>query len=123
MRGRNARRCVLERKPRKEFSRDKRLRGGSEKAPSGHSGKNDYTKLEKLWYARRERKGEGRERDVYSSGDEAAVSRDVTVACSFILEPFPLGYFHNVKLLVKPWVGIRLQVLEQFCLNFLADME
>lgn len=42
--------AVLERKPRKEFSRDKRRRGGSGKAPSGHSGKNDYTKLEKLWY-------------------------------------------------------------------------
>ncbi|KYN29692.1 hypothetical protein ALC57_00955 [Trachymyrmex cornetzi] len=62
MRGRSARGCVLERKPRKEFSRDKRLRGGSGKAPSGHSGKNDYTKLEKLWYAgeiEREREEKG----------------------------------------------------------------
>lgn len=51
----------------------------------------------------REKEKEGkRERGTQSSGDEAAVSRDVTVACSFIVELFPLGYyFHNVKLLVK----------------------
>lgn len=54
--------CVLERKPRKEFSRDKRRRGGSGKAPSGHSGKNDYTKLEKLWYTGEREGGEGGKR-------------------------------------------------------------
>lgn len=89
--------CVLERKPRKEFPRDKRRRGGSGKAPSGHSGKNDYTKLEKLCYARgreRERKKKERkrqrqeEKEGECSGDEAAVSRNVTVARSFIVELF-----------------------------------
>lgn len=54
-------------------------------------------------------KERGKERGTQSSGDEAAVSRDVTVACSFIVEPFPLGYyFHNVKFLFKPWVSLHL---------------
>jgi len=73
-------------------------------APSGHSGKNDYTKLEKLWCAgerQRDRKKRGsrgssaagreegrRARAGDCSGDEAAVSRDVTVARSFIAGPF-----------------------------------
>lgn len=84
--------CVLERKPRKEFPRDKRPRGGSGKVPSGHSGKNDYTKLEKLCYAggreRGKKGGRQDEKEGECSGDEAAVSRDVTVARSFIVELF-----------------------------------
>lgn len=38
---------------------------------------------------KRERERESREKDEECSGDEAAVSCDVIVACSFIVEPFP----------------------------------
>lgn len=86
--------CVLERKPRKEFSRDKRR---AEEGVGKHrrdipgkmiirSWKNFGTLGGREWKKEREKE---REKDGECSGDEAAVSCDVTVACSFIVEPFP----------------------------------
>jgi len=108
MRERGARGCVLERKPRKEFSRDKRRR---EEGVGKHRRDIPGKMIIRSWknFGTEREKERGKERGTHSSGDEAAVSRDVTVACSFIVEPFPLEYyFHNVKLLVKPWVGLHL---------------
>lgn len=82
--------CVLERKPRKEFLRDKRRPGEDEEALPRHSGKNDYTKLEKLWYSgekkrvREKERKKGEEGENVCSEDIGVFFFSVTILLSFI---------------------------------------